>query len=463
MPFLIKKTWSAPLPRGATVEAVNGTRIATWLTRSGEARSAEVIDGARGPRIRGRTRGYVARYRDAQGVMQERSTGCRDLKAARAVLHRFERQVERVRAGLLTTDELEASEHGQTRFAQHVADYTRHLELRGGAARRINQVQARLDRLASECRIARLADLTPAAIEPWLAARRREGMSAGTLAGYRQVVVALANWAVKGGRLLSHRLDQLPRASSKVDQRRRRRALDEQELARLLDAARTRPLHEALLVRRGARKGELAARVRPHIRRRLELVGMERALAYLVLATTGLRRSELASIAIAQVVLDASTPHLLLAARAEKSRRGATIPLRHDVAEEVRRWTDARLERERDLAERLGRPLPESLASKAKLLSVPTIRVFDADLAFAGIAKIDDQDRTVDLHCLRVSFCTHLARAGVALATAQRAMRHSTPVLTANTYTDPALLDVAGAMERLPSLVREAGPRAASA
>ena len=31
-------------------------------------------------------------------------------------------------------------------------------------------------------------------------------------------------------------------------------------------------------------------------------------------------------------------------------------------------------------------------------------------------------------------------------------MRHSDPSLTANVYTDPTLLDVAGALEALPSL-----------
>ena len=38
------------------------------------------------------------------------------------------------------------------------------------------------------------------------------------------------------------------------------------------------------------------------------------------------------------------------------------------------------------------------------------------------------------------------------MRTAQAAMRHSDPKLTANVYTDPVLLDVAGAIEALPDL-----------
>ena len=41
------------------------------------------------------------------------------------------------------------------------------------------------------------------------------------------------------------------------------------------------------------------------------------------------------------------------------------------------------------------------------------------------------------------------SKAGVPLRTAQAAMRHSDPSLTANVYTDPKLLDVAGAAESL--------------
>jgi hypothetical protein len=44
------------------------------------------------------------------------------------------------------------------------------------------------------------------------------------------------------------------------------------------------------------------------------------------------------------------------------------------------------------------------------------------------------------------------------LRTAQAAMRHSTPVLTANTYTDPKLLDVARALDALPSLPLDQRP-----
>ena len=52
------------------------------------------------------------------------------------------------------------------------------------------------------------------------------------------------------------------------------------------------------------------------------------------------------------------------------------------------------------------------------------------------------------LSATRRTFGTHLSKNAVALRTAQAAMRHSSLDLTMNVYTDPTLLDVAGALAR---------------
>ncbi len=73
-----------------------------------------------------------------------------------------------------------------------------------------------------------------------------------------------------------------------------------------------------------------------------------------------------------------------------------------------------------------------------------------ASKAAAGITKIDERGRTADIHALRHTFGTHLSAAGVHPRTAMAAMRHSRIELTMNYYTDPILLDVAGAVNSLP-------------
>ncbi|MFM7807796.1 MAG: tyrosine-type recombinase/integrase [Planctomycetota bacterium] len=56
------------------------------------------------------------------------------------------------------------------------------------------------------------------------------------------------------------------------------------------------------------------------------------------------------------------------------------------------------------------------------------------------------------MHALRHSMASHMNAAGVAPRTVQEAMRHSDIELTMSTYTDPRLLDLGGAVERLPEL-----------
>ncbi len=76
--------------------------------------------------------------------------------------------------------------------------------------------------------------------------------------------------------------------------------------------------------------------------------------------------------------------------------------------------------------------------------------MFRDDLKDAGIAYRDDTGRVADFHSLRVTFCTLLAAAGVPVKTLQTLARHSSPVLTLNTYTRTAHGSLADAVQRLP-------------
>ena len=80
------------------------------------------------------------------------------------------------------------------------------------------------------------------------------------------------------------------------------------------------------------------------------------------------------------------------------------------------------------------------------------VRILNRDLKLAGIPKKDSRGWTIDVHAMRHTFGTLLSRGNVAPRTAQAAMRHSSIDLTMNVYTDPKLLDVAGALEALPKL-----------
>ena len=240
--------------------------------------------------------------------------------------------------------------------------------------------------------------------------------------------------------------------------------MTEAELTRLLAVARRRPLLEALTVRTGKRKGQAAANVRPEVREQLEVIGRERALIYKTLVLTGLRKNELASLTPAQLRLDVPIPHLELDAEDEKNREGNSVIIRADLAEDLKHWLADKLTALQAEALRRGEPIPARLPADSLVFTVPAglVRIFDRDLRAAGIPKRDERGRTLDVHALRTTFGTLLSKGGVPLRTAQAAMRHSDPSLTANVYTDPKLLDVSGALDALPSLPLDREPGADS-
>jgi len=280
----------------------------------------------------------------------------------------------------------------------------------------------------------------------------------------------------------------LPRADQNVDRRHERRALTADELARLLEVARKRPLAEygRESIKKGG-GGKRPARSRatwerdplsyenldaacdrardalignPAFMEKLERTGRERRLLYLTLAMTGLRKGELASLTIGQIELTGPVAYAVLRPAHEKNRKGSNIPLRADLVAELNAWLADRLTELQDQARAEGKPIPVRLPPTTPLFNVPTglTRIFDRDLAVADIPKRDERDRVVDVHALRVTFCSHLLAAGVPLRTAQVAMRHSKPELTARVYSDPQLLDVAGALDSLPRLVVSSTP-----
>src|SRR5271170_5248029 len=81
---------------------------------------------------------------------------------------------------------------------------------------------------------------------------------------------------------------------------------------------------------------------------------------------------------------------------------------------------------------------------------MPTPEQMREHLAAAGIAYVDDQGRRLDFHAFLMTFDTNLAIAGVPDAVRMKAMRHKSPRLTLETYTDSEKVPVAAALAKLP-------------
>ncbi len=306
-------------------------------------------------------------------------------------------------------------------------------------------------------------------------------MAARTRNSYLGALKGFCTWCVRSRRLTNNPLSSISQADEQSDRRLVRRALTEPELQRLLYVTRLRPLAENgretvhkpasevtgkcdtwtrapltyATIEAAAERARERLTDNPERIAELEAVGRERALVLKTLLLTGLRSGELRSITVGQVHLDCEMPYIELAARDEKNRDGSDLPLRLDLADDIRDWL-----RNRQTGSTLRFDGSESLSSDTPLFYVPTglRRILDRDLQTAGIPKRDNRGRSIDVHALRHTFGTMLSQNGVAPRTAQAAMRHSKIDLTMNVYTDPRLLDVSGALDALPALPLNRNP-----
>ena len=435
MGHLFLPSSNRPIPPDAEIVVRDGERTARWKDGRGNLRTAAVRATPKGDVVVIPGSKYFARFKDGIGETRVVATGCKDESAARAVLVALERRAEMVRAGVLTAAEDAISDHRRVPVAHHIDTYISSLVARGCTPKHCVSVRRRVTTMFTECRFRSLKDVKREAVETWLGTGANLRRSARTRNTFTIAAKSFLNWAVETERIVTNPLTRIARADEKADRRRQPRALTESELVRLLDAARRRPLDEAMRFNRGWRKNQPGARLRPETRVKLELLGRERALAYKTMALSGLRLGELAAVRVRDVVLDAPSPNILLAARHAKNREEAVIPLRADLAEDLRLWISG--------------------AAGDRLLfrlTANQVKVFNRDLRFAGIPKRDDRSRVACVHSLRHSFATLMSRGGVAPRVAQAAMRHASLSMTMSVYTDPKLLDVAAALMALPQL-----------
>ena len=467
MGSLKRKTITRPMPPGAELftKEVDGNAIefARWTIqrtapdnargrkRKGTIRTAEVITAADGSkRVRMQADTYTAKFRDADGLLVEVATGCRDKAAAQARLRELEQRAERVRRGVMRPEELETEDFQSVPMTQHVKEYLDELKGRGVNAVRIKTSGTYLTNDCEGCGFKYLRDLNADKLRKWL--KRQPGISAAVYNWHSSLWVAFG-WWLTGKRLNGKRVsltgerrltvnpfEGFGKLDQRADKRRTARALTVDEMRRLLDHAQRRPVADALTVRRGKNTGQPLAKLTDKRRAELEHVGMERALIYKTAILTGLRANELRTLHVADLSFG-DVPFLVLRSANEKNRKGSTVPLRDDLATELREWVK-------------GKP------KGAEVFKVPAglLRIMNRDLVAAGIDKIDERGRRVHLHALRHSTGTHLSTAGVSPRTAQAVMRHSDIALTMNTYTDEGLLDAAGAVQRLPHLPLSVAP-----
>ncbi|MFO0832011.1 MAG: site-specific integrase [Phycisphaerales bacterium] len=329
-------------------------------------------------------------YTDARGkrVRERLST---DKGVAQMLLGKRLQEVEKLKAGAITSDPREAARP----FAEHATDYIDALRRRGRDDQYARQIERRLKHLAETYGWEQLKHVRAQDVRDHLDRLAEKGRTPKTIKGARDEVFSFCKWCVKNSRMEANPVELVERPTDKRD--KTRRALTAAEITALLKAAPP-----------------------------------SRSLVYAFLVYTGLRRGEAKQLWWAHVHLDGENPHVELPASITKSGRAECVPLVPQLVGPLREAAK-------------GRQPSDPVFS-----SLPRIYTFRNDLAAAKIPDVDARGRKVVLHSLRHSLATMLAVSGVPMSVAQRMMRHSDIRLTADVYTDEALLPLAAAMRSLP-------------
>jgi integrase len=166
------------------------------------------------------------------------------------------------------------------------------------AGRRDSEQRKAAAASAGALRSARLSELTTERIQAALATLLDSGKSPQTVEHYRAAIRAFCIWADRTGRIRSNPIKGVTGYNVAEDVRHERRALTDDELARLVSSTESGPVRQAM-------------------------TAALRAMAYRVASATGFRVAELRSLTPESFRLDDAQPAIFLSASSTKNRRPA--------------------------------------------------------------------------------------------------------------------------------------------
>ena len=277
-------------------------------------------------KLKTKTDRYYAVYRENGKTV--RVPLAKDKAASKVMLADPMKAKERGKANL--SDPYKASkETGLLGETGLVEEYLADLKAKGRSAEHVHEYRKTLNRALKLCRFSTAGNLDGGKLETWL-----KGLpcSAAMKNKYRQAAFSFGRWLVRKGKLEGNPFANVMRFEGA--EAHPRRALPLADLVKLLEAAHDRPLREVQTIRRGSRKGQLTANVRPDVAARLTLKGRERYLTYKTAILTGLREKELQTLKVDHLNLDGPLPYLFKPGKnrdgsgGTKNRKDARLPLK---------------------------------------------------------------------------------------------------------------------------------------
>ena len=366
--------------------------------------------------------------------------GCKDRAATEALARKLEADAMLRREGVIDAkaDRYVAAEDKP--LADHVADLAAALKAKGVTEHQAGVVKARVTHILGLCKAERISQISPSGVQNALgtirtvgASRksRNKGVSLQTCNHYLRAVKQFTRWLWRDGRAREDVLTHLTGYNVALDRRHDRRALTDEELARLIRAAEQGPVV-------------------------LRMTGPDRAILYRVAVGTGFRANELRSLTPKSFDLDANPPTVTVEAGYSKHRRKDVQPIRRDLADVLRTWIAGK-QPSCPVFNMPDKPVKLILADLAAAREAWVKEGRSADerrerQQTTFLAYRDGANRVADFHALRHTYISRLVASGANIKVAQELARHSSPTLTLGRYAHVQLVDQTRALDALPSI-----------
>ena len=297
----------------------------------------------------------------------------------------------------------------------HIRDFEASLGAKANTGRHIRTTISRIEQVITGCGFNSWSDVSADKVERYLAELRKNknGISKATSNHYLQAVQQFGIWMVDNGRATESPLRILKKLRVlKTDRRRIRRALEPDEIRRLLEVTAQGPIC-------------------------FGMTGQERRLLYKLAIESGLRANELRSLTVSS--FDLKNLSVTVIDAYSKNRKESLLPLRKETAAELESFFKGKL------------PGVKAFGGTYKQLTDRTAEVLKEDLVAAKINYVED-GLFFDFHAHRHETGSLLAATGTNPAVAQSVLRHSNIGLTMNIYTHTLIGQEAQAVANLPDL-----------
>ena len=435
MASVYKRKRRQQIPENAEIVTFRRKPCVAWRDGRGRRQRAPLSED--GQAIVVEAKYYTIEYFDHEGQRRREGTRIADKDAARQLANKLEVEAEQRRRGLVDARQERLAVEGRRSLESHLTNFKAKMETADCSADHVSRTARFVRTIAEAAGFATIGDITADGVNTF-ASELRQRRSARTVQAYLTAIKGFTRWLTANNKLPADPLASVQKPNPKTDRRRERRMLLPDEWQWLRSVA----------MAEGAE--------------RFGMTAAERVLLYATAIQTGLRSGELRTLTRGRLFLETEPPYIICKAGSTKNAKDARQYIQADLAVELRQHVATKapgalvfdMPHETNVAEILRVDLADARREwlrAARHNAEECARRQESDF----LVPVNHEGETLDFHSLRHTCGAWLAMTGAHPKEVQAVMRHSSIILTMDTYGHLFPGAEAEAVARLPNMLAE--------